>query len=57
MLEDTRIVTLEYIIGHEESQQLNFVQDADGDWSCNLSEDEMNRILISAYRDGKLDDE
>lgn len=56
MLKDTRIVTLEYVVGEDESQQLNFVQDLDGDWTCNLSEDEMNRILVAAYKDGKLDD-
>jgi len=56
-MQEERIVTLEYVVGEDESQQLNFVQDEEGDWSCNLSEDEMNRILISAYKDGKLDDE
>jgi len=56
-MQEQRIVTLEYVVGEDESQQLNFVQDDDGDWSCDLSEDEMNRILIAAYRDGKLDDE
>ena len=56
-MQEERIVTLEYVVGEDESQQLNFVQDEEGDWCCNLSEDEMNRILIAAYRDGKLDDE
>ena len=56
MLDNQRIVTLEYVVGEDESQQLDFVQQADLSWQCVLEEDEMNRILIAAYKDGKLDD-
>ena len=55
MFED-RVVTLEYIIDASgESQQLEFFQDPETNaWACVLEEDEMNRILIAAYKDGKL---
>ena len=56
---EPRIVTLEYLIDQTgESQKLDFVQtEMEGDWICVLEEDEMNRILIAAYTDGKLDNE
>lgn len=57
---EPRIVTLEYIVNTSsgESQKLDFVQtEMEGDWICVLEEDEMNRILVAAYNEGKLDNE
>ena len=55
---EPRMVTLEYVIDNTgESQKLDFIQDQETNaWMCVLEEDEMNRILVSAYNNGKLED-
>ena len=54
-MQTTRQVTLTYAIADNEDMNLNFEQQESGDWQCELSEDEMNLILKTAYDAGKME--
>ena len=54
-MQTTRQVTLTYAIADNEDMNLDFTQQESGRWLCELDEDEMNRILKTAYDAGKMD--
>ena len=52
----TQRVTLTYAISDQEDMQLDFELDPEQQaWHCEITLDEMNRILKTAYDQGKLD--
>jgi len=52
---EQRTVTLHYVIGDGEEQNLDFLEQDSGDWHCVLREDEMNRIIRTAVENGQAD--
>ena len=54
-MQTTRQVTLTYAIADNEDMNLDFTQQDSGRWLCELDEDEMNRILKTAYDAGKME--
>ena len=54
-MQTTRQVTLTYAIAENEDMNLDFTQQESGRWLCELEEDEMNKILKTAYDAGKME--
>ena len=45
---EQRTVTLTYVIGDGEEQNLDFLEQESGDWQCVLDESEINRMIRAA---------